>query len=130
VWVTVAAKPAADLEMVALGLRFQNPGAATGSGYQVYFQNRTGTDQYGIYKRVNGALSAALKSVTGPELQAGDQLLFRAVGTTLELWLGHAGVWTKLLSASDSTYTSGGYLTLTSKNTVVRLDDFGGGTYP
>jgi hypothetical protein len=128
VWVTVAAKPAGDLEMVALGLRFQNPDLTTGSGYQAYFQNRTGIDQYGIYKRVNGSL-AVLVSVTGPELQAGDRLLFRAVGATLEFWLGHAGSWTKVVSTNDSTYTTAGYIALTSKNAVVRLDDFGGGTY-
>jgi hypothetical protein len=130
VWVTVAAKPSVDLDMVALGVRFQNPGAATGSsGYQAYFQNRTGVDQYGIYKRVNGSLVQIGGTVTGPELLAGDQLMLRAVGSRLEFWLGHAGTWTKLLGVTDSTYTTAGYLTLTSKNNVVRLDDFGGGTY-
>jgi len=127
-WVTVAVKPAADGEMVALDLRLQNPGLSTGNGYQGYFYNRTGTDQYQIYKRVSGS-PVSLVSVTGPELQVGDQLLFRAVGTALELWLGHAGSWTKVVSASDSTYKTAGYIGLTSKNNVVRLDDFGGGTY-
>src|SRR5206468_3154200 len=34
VWVTVAAKPAVDLDPVVLGLRFQNPALSTASGYQ------------------------------------------------------------------------------------------------
>jgi len=129
VWVTVAVKPSADQDTVALGLRFQNPNLSTANGYQGYFYNRTGTDTYQIGKRTNGSFSA-LASVTGPELSAGDQLLFRAVGSTLELWRQHTGTWALVLSASDSSYSGAGYLTLTGRNTVERLDDFGGGTIP
>jgi hypothetical protein len=126
-WVTVAVKPSSDGDTVALGLRFQNPQLSTANGYQGYFYNKTGTDTYQIGKRTNGSFSA-LASVTGPELQAGDRLLFRASGSTLELWLQHANSWTLVLTTSDSSYAGAGYLTLTGRNTVERLDDFGGGT--
>jgi len=127
-WVTIATKPAGDLEQVSLGLRLQNPGSATGNGYQGYFYNRTpGTDEYKIWKRVNG-VGSLLAAVVGPELQPGDQLLFRAVGSTLDLWVGHAGSWTKALTATDTTYTGSGFLGLSTRNNVVRLDNFGGGT--
>ena len=131
VWATVAAKPTANNDLVTLGLRYQSPGSATSSGYQAAFINvSSGTDQYKIWLRTNGQTSAVLASATGPELSAGDQLLFRAIGTTLELWRDSAGKWTKLLTATDGTITSGGYLALITRDGAVRLDNFGGGTLP
>jgi hypothetical protein len=68
--------------------------------------------------------------VTGPELVAGDKLLFRAIGTTLELWRDSGGAWTKILSATNGTISSSGNLALIARDNAVRLDDFGGGTLP
>jgi hypothetical protein len=103
---------------------------ANASGYQAGFLNENTTpDQYRIYRRTKGK-PAVLASVTGPKLNAGDQLLFRAIGTTLELWRGAAGSWTRILTATDSTFKSGGYLALAARNSSVRLDNFGGGTLP
>jgi hypothetical protein len=80
--------------------------------------------------RNNGVTAATLASVSGPTLKAGDQLLFRAIGSTLELWRFDAGVWTKLLSATDSTYTGAGYLALSARDGTVRIANFGGGALP
>jgi hypothetical protein len=130
-WVTVAAKPAGDSEPVILGLRVQSASATTASGYFGYFINRsTGTDQYKITIRVNGVDAGTLASATGPELSPGDRLLFRANGPSLELWRGSGGTWTLLLTATDTRITGAGSLALWTRNTVVRLDDFGGGTLP
>ena len=129
-WITVVAKPTVNLDPVYLGLRFQSPTVANASGYQAGFLNENTTpDQYRIYRRTKGK-PAVLASVTGPKLNAGDQLLFRAIGTTLELWRGAAGSWTRILTATDSTFKSGGYLALAARNSSVRLDNFGGGTLP
>ena len=68
-----------------------------------------------------------LASVTGPELSAGDKLWFRCVGSQLRFYRYHAGAWTLLLSTTDSSFAAGGYLEVNARNTVVRLDDFGGG---
>ncbi|MBA3806798.1 MAG: hypothetical protein H0X28_00170 [Solirubrobacterales bacterium] len=131
VWLTVAVKPNVDLDPVVLGLRFQNPGAANASGYQAYYIFRSSqADQYKIIARTNGTTSTTLASVNGPTLKAGDQLLFRAIGTTLELWRSSTGTWTRLLLATDSTFPSAGYLNLTQRNGAVRLTSFGGGTLP
>jgi hypothetical protein len=131
VWVTVAAKPTLDQDPVVLGLRFQNPGAANASGYQAYYVFRSGqADQYRIISRLNGTTSTTLASVNGPTLSPGDELLFRAIGTTLELWRLDAGSWTRILSAADSTFQSAGYLNLTARDGAVRLTNFGGGTLP
>ena len=131
VWVTVAVKPTLDQDPVVLGLRFQNPGAANASGYQAYYIFRSGqADQYRIISRTNGTTSTTLASVNGPTLSPGDELLFRAIGTTLELWRLDAGTWTRILSATDSTFQSAGYLNLTARDGAVRLTNFGGGTLP
>jgi hypothetical protein len=131
VWVTVVTKPTADLDPVVLGLRFQNPGLATASGYQAYYSYRaTPPDQYKIIVRVNGTTSTTLASANGPTLNPGDQLLFRAIGSTLELWRGTGSTWTRILAATDGTYPGAGYLNLTTRNSVVRLDNYGGGTLP
>ncbi len=131
VWVTVAAKPTLDQDPVVLGLRFQNPGAANASGYQAYYIFRSGqADQYRIISRINGTTSTTLASVNGPTLSPGDELLFRAIGTTLELWRLDAGSWTRILSATDGTFQSAGYLNLTARDGAVRLTNFGGGTLP
>jgi hypothetical protein len=129
VWLTVATKPTADLDPVTLGLRFQNPGLASASGYQAYFINRSaGPDQYRIQVRGSNGVATILASATGPELNPGDKLLFRAVGSHLQFWRFDAGSWSLLLNATDSTYAGSGYLCISSRNSVVRLDDFGGGT--
>jgi hypothetical protein len=131
VWVTVTVKPNLDLDPVVLGLRFQNPGAANASGYQAYYIYRAKQlDQYRIICRVNGSTSVVLASTNGPTLAAGDRLLFRAIGTTLELWRSSAGSWTRILTARDSTYQGAGYLNLTARDGTVRLTGFGGGTLP
>ena len=130
-WVTITTKPSGDLDPVVLGLRVQNPASTTESGYWGYFINRTsGTDQYKISVRINGQDVGTLASVTGPELNPGDQLLFRALGSTLELWIKDAGTWTRVLSTTDTRITTNGYLGLYARDTAVRLDNFGGGTLP
>ncbi len=131
VWLTVAVKPNVDLDPVVLGLRTQNPATAEASGYQAYYIYRaTQSDQYKIISRINGTTSQTLAIATGPTLNAGDRLLFRAIGTTLELWRFDAGAWTRVLSATDSTFQGAGYLSLSARNGKVRLANFGGGTLP
>lgn len=129
-WITIVTKPTVNGDPVYLGLRYRTPGQANSGGYQAGFLNATtGLDQYRI-RRTSGTASTTLASVTGPKLNAGDQLLFRAIGTTLELWRGAAGSWTRILTANDSTFKSSGSLALLARNGSVRLDNFGGGTLP
>ena len=132
-WITVVARPTVDQDSVSLGLRIQSPGSAsTAGGYQAYYISRTTPpDQYKIVLRPIGQPGAVvLASANGPTLSPGDQLLFRAIGSTLELWRKTGTTWTRILSATDKTVTGAGYLMLSARNTAVRLDDFGGGTLP
>jgi hypothetical protein len=131
-FVTVASTPTANGDFVALGLRAQNPASTSMSAYQGFYVHGTATpDEYKIVLRTNGTSDTALVSTTaGPRLAAGDRLLFRAIGNTLELWVYDGGAWLKVLSTRSTAIPSAGYATLTARNSVVRLDDFGGGTLP
>ena len=75
---------------------------------------------------MNGTFTA-LQTVTGPEAQPGDRRFFRAIGSQLEFWRQRASAWLLLVSVTDSTYANAGSISLSARNTVVRLDDFGGG---
>jgi hypothetical protein len=130
-WITVVTKPTISGDPVVLGVRTQNPSLSTASGYQAYYAYQSnGSDQYWISVRVNGATQGKLVTATGPTLTAGDTLLLRAIGSTLELWRESGTTWTRLLKATDTTITSGGYLMVSTRDTSVRLDNFGGGTLP
>jgi hypothetical protein len=130
-WITVVAKPTLDQSVVALFVRLQNPGLSNSSGYQaIYTFRSSGADQYRIVTRTNGGIAATLASQTGPTLKAGDRLLLRAIGSTIELWRFSLGSWTLLLSATDTTYKGAGYVALSAANNVVQVDNFGGGTLP
>ncbi|MDQ6605584.1 MAG: hypothetical protein M3Z06_03455, partial [Actinomycetota bacterium] len=132
-WITVTARPTVDQDSLSLGLRIQNPGSAsTSGGYQAYYiYHRTSSSQYRIVLRASGQpASVILTSANGPTLSPGDQLLFRAIGSTLELWRKSGTTWTRMLNTTDTTITGAGYLMLSARNTAVRLDNFGGGTLP
>jgi hypothetical protein len=132
-WITITAKPSVDQDSVSLGLRIQNPASAsTSGGYQAYYIYRsTPPDQYKIVLRPIGQAGAVtLTSANGPTLSPGDHLLFRAIGSTLELWRESGTTWTRILSTTDSSITGAGYLMLSARNTTVRIDNFGGGTLP
>jgi hypothetical protein len=61
VWITVATKPNVDQDPVVLGLRFQNPGLSTATGYQAYYAYRSKPpDQWKIVVRT--AASASITS--------------------------------------------------------------------
>jgi hypothetical protein len=131
VWVTVATKPNVDNDPVVLGLRAQNPGLSTLSAYQMYYiYHSSGADQYKISVRTNGLTTTTVASATGPTLNPGDQLLFRAIGTTLELWRESSGTWSRILVGTDGTYQNAGYTFVTARDPAVLLDNFGGGTLP
>jgi hypothetical protein len=130
-WITVSTKPNADLSVIGLFARLQNPSLATASGYQaLYTFHSSGADQYKLLVRTNGSIAATLATQTGPALKPGDRLLLRSIGTTVELWRFSSGAWTRLLNATDTTYASAGYIALSAANNVVQVDDFGGGTLP
>lgn len=97
------------------------------SGLDGYCVSRVGST-WSIRKKTNSA-DAAIGATATQAFSAGDSMGITAYGTTLEGWYKPAaGAWTMVLSRTDSTYTSGGYLGLRAFGTTYRFDDFGGGT--
>jgi hypothetical protein len=105
--------------------RLQSPGSAAVDGYEVRFQQQSGTDQVFIDRIDNGAITS-LASLS-QEFVAGDRLKIRVVGSTIEAWRYSAGSWVKLGQASDSTYASAGFVGVALRGTSGRLDDYSAG---
>ena len=59
------------------------------------------------------------------ELAAGDTLLLRTKGPTLEVWRNNSSTWTRLGTTQDTTYTTPGNSGIGIRGTTGRLDDFG-----
>ena len=61
----------------------------------------------------------------GDNFDAGDQMRLLFVGSQIEGWVNHDGVWEMVVSGTDSTFTSGriGFGVVTTN----AIDDFGGG---
>jgi hypothetical protein len=86
------------------------------------FTQQSGTDQVAIYRITNGALTAL--STVNREIGAGTRLLLRAKGTALEVWVRVAS-WSRIATATDSTYRGGGFAGIGIRDKTGRLDDFG-----
>ncbi len=113
--------------VIRLNVRLQNPGAAPITGYLIRANQLSGTDEIWLERFDNGS---AIRLQTIPqELVAGDTLLLRAKGTSIEVWRQPSGgSWSRLGVVQDATYGGAGYVGVGLRGTTGRLDDFGGRT--
>ena len=116
---------------IRLLLRLQGLGVDTFDGYQLRYEHvAAGGSEVGIY-RMDDTADILLGAHFTVEFANGDDIGFEMIGDTLKGYRKPAaGAWTELLSRTDSTYDSGGFLgVMISEGTVpIVLDDFGGGT--
>lgn len=106
---------------VRLYLRLTSPGVAGETGYMAQWNNSSGL----IITRENSKESFTnLSSDSAARFVADDQIGFSAVGSTLTVYKNGTAV----LTATDSTYSSAGYLAIGMRSWSGRIDDFGGGT--
>ena len=103
-------------------VRLTNAGAG-GSGYRLRTLQQTGTDQVFI-ERIDGGVIVTRLTMS-KELAAGDTLLLRAKGQSLEAWHKRGATWTQLGAVSDSTYQAAGRVGVGIRGKTGRLDDFG-----
>ena len=108
---------------VRLYVRLQTPGSAAVDGYMLLFTQASGTDQLTLYRVTNGALTQL--AVVNQEIAAGNQLLLRAKGTSLEAWVRAARRGRARAECTDSTYTGAGRAGIGIRGKTGRLDDFG-----
>ena len=111
---------------VRLYVRIQQPGSTAADGYELRTIQQAGTDQVLLERVDNGTLVTRL--TINQELAAGDTLLLRAKGTTIEAWRNDGSSWSRLGLVTDSTYGAGGYTGIGLRGTTGRLEDFGART--
>lgn len=103
---------------------------ATFRAYSAYIQvNTTGPDLFKLNRTTGGTEAAVIASDNvNYNLGTGDMIGIRCVGTTIEFWYcpDETGVWSKILTGVDATYSSGfaGFLIFSS---TACIDDFGYG---
>jgi hypothetical protein len=118
-YATIAKAPTGS-ESIRIGVRNQ-PGT-TNTGYAVQV---TAGGAWSI-QRLNGTATVQIASGSSHTLAAGDKVLIRAVGSTIQGLVFSGGTWTVMVTVSDSTYTGAGYFSMQAHTAV--FDDFGGGS--
>ena len=124
-WARIATLPG-TANSVRLYVRIQQPGSTAADGYELRTIQQAGTDQVLLERVDNGTLVTRL--TINQELAAGDTLLLRAKGTTIEAWRNDGSSWSRLGLVTDSTYGAGGYTGIGLRGTTGRLEDFGART--
>ena len=113
---------------VRLKGRLQQPGTSGYDGYMLRTNQLAGTDELYLERIDNGAI-LRLRTAT-KELAAGDTLLLRIRGSSLEAWVKSGGAWTLVTSVVDTRYAGAGYVGVGLRGTSGRLDDFGARALP
>ncbi len=111
-------------DAVRVCARMTSPTTSNRSGYCLHVAGSTWQ-----LIRIDKGASAVLLA-TSQTTAPGDKLGLTVTGTTLTGWYAPAatGTWTRLLSTTDSTYSTAGYLALEARAT--HIDDFGGRNIP
>ena len=125
VWARLSVLPG-DNNQLRLYARLQQPGTTTYDGYMLRTNQLPGTDQVWIDRVDNGAFVNRL--TVNQELVAGDILLLRVQGQTLEAWRHDGTAWSLLGFVNDTTYGAAGYVGVGLRGTIGRADDFGART--
>jgi Fibronectin type III domain len=104
--------------------RLQMPGAS--AGYMLRTNQLSGIDEVYL-DRFNGGGTRLL--TIAEELAAGDTILMRVKGTSIEAWrLPSGGSWSRLGVVQDATYPAAAYVGVGLRGTTGRVDDFGART--
>lgn len=124
-WITFSTLTATGSPSASVFARLTNINGSTVRGYEVAADVNAGTIELKTMTPSFTTLDSA--SIT---LQQGDALGIRAVGTAITGWhKPSGGSWTQILSATDSSETSGRIGFGIYQGTFA-VDDFGGGSTP
>jgi hypothetical protein len=110
--------------LVEVRLRLTTPGLGTTNGYS--FQYSAGTFSL---LRIDAGSNTTLTSVSG-SLTTGDAIAIQAIGSVLTGYQKTGGVWSELLTTTDATYSTAGYIGLAIGGAASRCDNFSGGIPP
>jgi hypothetical protein len=127
VYLTVPTLPqSSGFAQVAARVSTQSP--TNISCYLLRVTPSTGT--WDLRKKLNGATSTSMKSVTAP-FAAGDALGLEISGSTITAYRKPSGgAWTAIVSSADTAIPAGGYIAFALGDTTIRGGAFGGGSIP
>lgn len=107
-----------------LGIRLTTPGAGTTDGYMV----RHLSSSLRAFRVDDAILTQLGASLTDSSSGIGDKFGAEMIDSDLVLLVTIAGVWTPMLTRSDATYATDGYIGIHHTGSTGLVDDFGGGT--
>ena len=96
------------------------------NGWLLRTNQLSGTDEVWI-ERFDGGSAVRLLTIS-QELTAGDIILLRAKGSTIEAWRHNGTAWSRLGFVHSATHSAAGYVGVGLRGTTGRLDDFGART--
>ncbi len=104
-WARFTTLPGIDNQL-RLYVRLHQPGAS--SGYMLRTNQLSGTDEVWLERFDSGS---ATRLLTIPqEINAGDTMLLRAKGASIEAWRQSGGTWSRLGVVQDATHGAAGYV--------------------
>ncbi len=119
VYARLSTLPGANNQL-RLYARLQLPGQ---NGYLMWANQLSGTDEVWL-DRFTGGAGIRLLTIS-QELTAGDVMLLRVHGTSIEAWRHNGTAWSRLGVVQDATHGSAGYVGVGLRGTTGRVDDFG-----
>jgi hypothetical protein len=134
VYADVSALPG-NGQYIALWGRIQEAGTSNFDSYAlVYVHSTSGNATWSLRRYINGS-GTTLNNVSAPALVAGESLGINIIGTgnsvTLTAYKKSGGTWSTVGSVIDSDpsrITSAGNIGIELGDTIMRIDNFGGGT--
>ncbi|MGH3078663.1 MAG: fibronectin type III domain-containing protein, partial [Gaiellaceae bacterium] len=122
VWTKIGVLPGAG-NHIRLKARLQQVGTTGYDGYMLRTNQLTGPDEVALERIDNGVFVRLL--TLNRELAAGDTLLLRVKGSTIEAWHSDGTTWSRIGTTNDTTYAGPGYAGIGLRGLAGRLDDFG-----
>jgi fibronectin type III domain protein len=122
VWARISTLPGTN-NQIRLYARLQQAGTSGYDGYMLRTNQLSGADQLFLERVDNGTITHLL--TINQDLAAGDTILLRVKGNTLQAWRKTGTTWTQLATTDDTTYPNQGTVGIAIRGTTGRLDDFG-----
>jgi hypothetical protein len=120
---TMSAGPSIESRYLSVWLNMPSPSTAK-SGYQLRWTVNSGSSTYTVKlsKWVAGT-ETVLASNSSVSIPSGTRMMISDNGDTVTAWMGSSSPLTSILSASDSTYSSG-YAGIEGSGNISRSTDF------
>jgi hypothetical protein len=122
---TMETAPGIASRYVALWLAMSNPGG-TKSGYQLRWTSVSGSTYEVTLAKWSAGAETVLAKNASVEITTGTTMAISDTGGTVTAWKGSGGTLTSVLSAADSTYSSG-YAGIEAAGNISRSQNFKAG---